>query len=74
MCEKKVMVVSCTFFICNFLFTLFSLKFGLVWYGWGYALASIVSFALAFILVAKHIQRLPYETFVVKNASVALYR
>jgi len=68
--RKKVLLIAVTFFLTNGFFTAVSLQMGMQWYGWGYTIASIISFSMAYILVARHVDELPYETFVVRNASV----
>ena len=68
--RKKVLAIAIIFFLSNVFFTAVSIKMGIQWYGWGYTIASIISFAVAYSLVAGHIARLPYETFVVRNASI----
>lgn len=68
----KVLYVSIVFLVTNTLFTWASLGLGLSWYGWGYALSSIASFTVAYVLMADHIKKLPFETFVVSNASARL--
>lgn len=66
----KVLAVSTVFLLANSILTWFSMKMGMPWYGWGYAVASILSFSVAYVMVANHIKRLPYETFVVRNTSI----
>ena len=66
----KVLLISAVFFVSNALFTWVGMNFGMAWYGWGYALASIVTFALAYAVLVRHMKRLPYETFITKNLSV----
>ena len=69
--RMKVLLLALVFLLSNSVLTWLSLELGLAWYGWGYAMAAIVSFAVAYVLVVRHIQRLPYETFIVRNVSVA---
>jgi len=68
--RMKVLAVATVFFLSNGILTWFSLAMGVAWYGWGYAVASMISFGVAYVLVARHISRLPYETFMVNNASI----
>jgi uncharacterized membrane protein len=66
----KVLLIVLAFFISNALFTWVGVYFGLAWYGWGYAMASIMTFALAYAVLVRHMKRLPYETFITRNLSV----
>jgi uncharacterized membrane protein len=66
----KVLLISIVFLVSNALFTWVGMSFGLAWYGWGYAMASIVTFALAYVVLVQHMKRLPYETFITRNLSV----
>lgn len=43
---------------------------GFAWYGYGYFLSSLLAFAVAYLLVAEAIRRLPYLAFVANNPSV----
>ncbi|MBV9507866.1 MAG: exopolysaccharide Pel transporter PelG [Acidobacteriia bacterium] len=58
------------FLSTNTLFTLISLRLGFAYYGYGYFLSALVSFAAAFLAVSHSIQKLPYLTFVRTNSSV----
>ncbi len=70
--RMKVLLVATVFFLANSILTWLSMKLGIFWYGWGYAMASIISFGVAYLLLNFHIRQLPYETFIVKNTSVRL--
>ena len=43
---------------------------GFPWYGYGYFLASLLAFAVAYLMVADAVRRLPYFAFVANNPSV----
>jgi uncharacterized membrane protein len=51
-------------------FTLLARHAGFAFYGYGYFLASVLSFTAAFFVIARHMGRLPYQTFVLNNTSV----
>ncbi|WP_431859081.1 exopolysaccharide Pel transporter PelG [Azospirillum sp.] len=50
--------------------TLLFSEFGFAWYGYGYFLASLLAFALAYLMAADALRRLPYIAFVANNPSV----
>jgi uncharacterized membrane protein len=58
------------FLATNGVFTWLTLKAGFPYYGYGYFLAAIITFAAAFLTAAYYLNRLPYQTFVMSNASV----
>ena len=58
------------FLATNALFTFVTLKAGVPYYGYGYFLATIITFAAAFLTAAFYLNRLPYQTFVMSNSSV----
>ncbi|HIP53807.1 MAG TPA: hypothetical protein EYH03_07345 [Chromatiales bacterium] len=66
----KVLFVALVFLISNTGLTWLSMQWGMVWYGWGYAVAAMITFAVAYVLTARHMKRLPYETFIVRNLSI----
>ena len=68
--RRQALLVAAVFFASNTLFTWMSLHWGFAWYGVGYAMASILTFALAYLLVARHVMQLPYQTFVTRNSSI----
>lgn len=66
----RVLFIALVFLLGNTIFTWLSLRFGLAWYGWGYATATILSFTMAYMMVVRHMKNLPYETFIARNLSV----
>ena len=58
------------FLVTNGLLTCVTLKAGFPYYGYGYFLAALITFAAAFLTAAYYLNRLPYQTFVVSNSSV----
>ncbi|MBF5094087.1 hypothetical protein F1643_05890 [Azospirillum sp. INR13] len=51
-------------------FTLLFSRMGFPWYGYGYFLGSLIAFAVAYLMVADAVRRLPYFAFVANNPSV----
>ena len=58
------------FLVTNGLLTLLTMKAGFPYYGYGYFLSALITFAAAFLTSAYYLNRLPYQTFVMSNASV----
>ncbi len=58
------------FLVTNAVFTLVTLKLGFAYYGYGYFLAALITFAATFLTAAHYLDRLPYQTFVLGNSSV----
>lgn len=50
--------------------TLVFSRMGFAWYGYGYFLSSLLAFAVAYLLVATAVRKLPYVAFVANNPSV----
>ena len=63
----KILVISAIFLSANTGLSMLSLQWGFAWYGWGYAAASIVTFALSYLITIRHIDNLSYETFIMRN-------
>ena len=68
--RRKMLAVSVLFLVTNAIFTLATLRLGFPFYGFGYVLSAMVSFAVAFWVTTHCILRLPYQTFVCNNSSV----
>jgi polysaccharide biosynthesis protein PelG len=69
--QRWLMIVTGTFLGVNAVLTLLSATvFGPAFFGWGYAVAAMVAFAVAFHAAARAITKLPYMTFVGANPSV----
>jgi uncharacterized membrane protein len=60
----SVLIVSCVFFITNLGFTLFTIKAGYAYYGYGFLVASLVSLVVALVLLDNRMRNLEYLTFV----------
>ena len=68
---RKVMLgVQLLYLVTNGLFTWVTMELGFAYYGYGYFLASLVTFLIAYGVCAWHVGRLPFLTFVRNNASV----
>lgn len=63
-------VLGGLFLVTNGLFTFLSLRMGFPYYGYGYFLSALVMFGCAFVMSARLISRLPYQTFVCNNTAV----
>jgi uncharacterized membrane protein len=58
------------FLLTNAFFSYVTMQMGFSYYGFGYFISTLTTFGLAFMALAHHLGRLPYETFVVNNASI----
>jgi polysaccharide biosynthesis protein PelG len=68
--RRWLLTVAATFFGLNLVLTLVGITLGSAFHGWGYAMASLLSFALAYYAAARSIAKLPFMTFIGTNASV----
>lgn len=69
--RRLVLGISLTFLVLNAAFTAISIELGFRFYGYGYFLACLLSAALALVLGARAVSRLPYLAFVKVNSSVS---
>ncbi|MBF8272764.1 MAG: hypothetical protein HW380_1869 [Magnetococcales bacterium] len=67
--RRDILFISCFFLVTNGLFTWVFMKQGFAFYGFGYFLASLTTFAVAYIITFFKVKELLYQTFVVKNRS-----
>ena len=58
------------FLVTNGLFSWCTLQMGFSYYGYWYFSLAVTTFVVTFLAVAHYLNRLPYQTFVVNNASV----
>lgn len=65
--RKHLMAVYGVFLATTGIFAWASREAGFAWYGYGYFLASLVTFLFAYILAARAVGRLPFLTFVANN-------
>jgi len=69
---RRIMLsLAALFLVANTLLTLVTLRLGFPFYGYGYFLSALIAFAAAFLATDYFIQRLPYQTFIRNNSSVA---
>jgi len=68
--RRTVLLINLVFIISNFAFTSFSLHMGFAWYGFGYFLASLLTFSVAYILVILSLRDLLYLAFVRQNPAL----
>lgn len=68
--RRLTLAIQVLFLAMNIGFTLATLHFGFRFYGYGYFLAALISFFVAFVAVERVLTRLPYVAFVRANPSV----
>lgn len=68
--RRRNLFVQCFYLATNVIATWWFSSMGFAWYGYGYFLSSLLAFAVAYLLVAEAIRRLPYLAFVANNPSV----
>jgi uncharacterized membrane protein len=68
--RKAVLGIQIVFLVTNAVFTVFSIRAGFAYYGFGYFLSAFLTFILAAIILTRYVVRLPYHTFITSNASV----
>lgn len=68
--RRSVLLIQGFFCVSNIAFSLVSREMGFTYYGYGYFLANLLTFALAAYTLERYVRRLPYHTFVTNNASV----
>ncbi|MBP2300618.1 exopolysaccharide Pel transporter PelG [Azospirillum picis] len=68
--RARNLTVQLVYLAANAGFTLLFSRLGFPWYGYGYFLASLVAFAVAYLMVADAVRRLPYFAFIANNPSI----
>lgn len=68
--RRVALAIHLFFLLANAGLTWLSLYFGFVWYGFGYFLASLATFYVAFMATMHVMNDLPYEAFIRHNESV----
>ncbi len=68
--RKGVLMIQILFLVCNALFTFITIHLGFEYYGYGYFLTSMITFAFAAIITSHYVTKLPYHTFITTNSSV----
>ena len=68
--RRSVFVINGVLAICNVVGTWVTLRLGLAWYGFGYFLACIIAFVVAWVLVHRTLRELLFVAFVDQNPAV----
>lgn len=71
-CRRMNMWIFAFYLASNILLTLFFMQKGYSYYGYGFFLASALTFFLAAALLLSHVRKLPYHAFITNNNSVKL--
>lgn len=71
-CRRYNMWIFIFYFVTNTILTLVFLQYGHAYYGYGFFLASAMSFFLAAWVLFTHVKKLPYHAFLTSNNSVKL--
>ena len=69
--RKRVLLVQAVFLAANILFTGLTLSLGANYYGFGFFVASLLSFVCAALLCIRYVEQLPYHAFISTNTSIA---
>lgn len=69
--RKASLQIQSAFLLMNAAFAFATLYGGFQYYGYGYFLASFITFIMAMVIMVKYVLQLPYHTFVTTNSSVA---
>ena len=64
--RRQVLTVVSVLTVLNLVFSLYSQKLGAVFYGYGFALAVLLSLVLGLVLMERKLGRLEYETFMLQ--------
>lgn len=68
--RRTVVAIYAFFFAANGIFTYLFMQLGFHYYGYGYCLASILTFAIAAFITARYMNELPYHAFISSNNSI----
>ncbi len=68
--RKIVMRIQVFYFFANTLLTLWSMNAGFSYYGMGYFLSSMLTFALATLMLFSHTKKLTYHSFISNNKAI----
>jgi len=69
--RKATLQIQTVFFLTNLIFSFLALKMGFKYYGLGFFLASSVTFAYAFFITMRYVNKLIFHTFITANKSVS---
>lgn len=67
--RKPVLWINALFFVSNALFTWIGMYMGFQFYGFGYFFSSMLIFAVSYLTLFHHLNRLPYYVFIKNNPS-----
>ena len=65
--RREALMVAFLMFISNLIFTIISIKLGPYFYGYGTAIAMLLSSVVAIIYLREVVKRLEYETFMLQK-------
>jgi uncharacterized membrane protein len=71
-CRRENMWIFIFYFLSNSVLTLIFMQMGYQFYGYGFFLASALTFLLAAGILFAHVRKLPYHAFITNNNSVKL--
>lgn len=71
-CRRSNMWIFVIYLALNTLFTLITIQMGYSYYGYGFFLASALTFFIAASILLSHVRKLPYHAFISNNNSVKL--
>lgn len=69
-CRRANMKIFMFYLVANIILTLIFMQMGPEFYGYGFFLASALTFAVAAVVLMNHVRKLPYHAFITNNNSV----
>lgn len=69
-CRRENMWIFIFYFLSNSVLTLICMQYGYPFYGYGFFLASALTFLLSAGILFAHVRKLPYHAFITNNNSV----
>lgn len=69
-CRRHNMWIFVFYLASNIILTLIFMQQGIAYYGYGFFLASALTFFVAASILASHVRKLPYHAFITSNNSV----
>lgn len=70
-CKGRVMLIYLLFMLSNGLLSWGSMQMGFPYYGYGYFLSGLITFAVSFMILANFILELPYQSFIRLNSAIS---
>lgn len=68
--KQLICYIQLFFLVSNALLTFIFMNQGTAFYGYGYFLASLLTFLVSIIVTTRYIKELPYHTFITTNTSI----